>query len=196
MTNFILNFNLFFKIVSDKILRIWIITNNIYKFVNKKMRVVIQRVSKASVKIDEQTKAEISSGLLIFLGVEDVDTSEDIDWLTGKIARLRIFPDENDIMNLSVKDVDGEVLVVSQFTLHASTKKGNRPSYIKASKPDFAIPMYEKFIKKLEEELGKSVQSGEFGAMMDVSLINSGPVTIVVDSKRKEWLELGMTIEW
>jgi len=150
------------------------------------MRVVIQRVSKASVKIDEQTKAEISSGLLIFLGVEDVDTSEDIDWLTGKIARLRIFPDENDIMNLSVKDVDGEVLVVSQFTLHASTKKGNRPSYIKASKPDFAIPMYEKFIKKLEEELGKSVQSGEFGAMMDVSLINSGPVTIVVDSKRKE----------
>ena len=150
------------------------------------MRVVIQRVSKASVKIDEQTKAEISSGLLIFLGVEDVDTSEDIDWLTGKIARLRIFPDENDIMNLSVKDVDGEVLVVSQFTLHASTKKVNRPSYIKASKPDFAIPMYEKFIKKLEEELGKSVQSGEFGAMMDVSLINSGPVTIVVDSKRKE----------
>ncbi len=150
------------------------------------MRVVIQRVSKASVKIVEQTKAEISSGLLVFLGVEDADTSEDIDWLTEKIARLRIYPDENDIMNLSVKDVDGEVLVVSQFTLHASTKKGNRPSYIKASKPDFAIPMYEKFIKKLEEELGKSVQSGEFGAMMDVSLINSGPVTIVVDSKRKE----------
>ena len=150
------------------------------------MRVVIQRVSKASVKIDEQTKAKINSGMLIFLGVEDADTYEDIDWLTGKIARLRIFPDENDIMNLSVKDVDGEVLVVSQFTLHASTKKGNGPSYIKASKPDFAIPMYEKFIKKLEEELGKSVQSGEFGAMMDVSLINSGPVTIVVDSKRKE----------
>jgi len=150
------------------------------------MRVVIQRVSKASVKIDEQTKAKINSGMLIFLGVEDADTYEDIDWLTGKIARLRIFPDENDIMNLSVKDVDGEVLVVSQFTLHASTKKGNRPSYIKASKPNFAIPMYEKFIKKLEEELGKSVQSGEFGAMMDVSLINSGPVTIVVDSKRKE----------
>jgi D-tyrosyl-tRNA(Tyr) deacylase len=150
------------------------------------MRAVIQRVSQASVQIGEEIKSKISLGLLILLGIEESDTQEDIDWLTGKIARLRIFADENGVMNLSVMDVSGEILLVSQFTLHASTKKGNRPSYIKAAKPDFAIPMYEKFVGKLEEETGQSVQTGEFGAMMEVSLVNDGPVTIIIDTKTKE----------
>ena len=150
------------------------------------MRVVIQRVSEAFVKIAQCEKARIKKGLLILLGIEEVDTFEDIEWLCGKIAKLRVFPDKNDIMNLSVVDVDGEIIVVSQFTLHASTKKGNRPSYIRAAKADIAIPLYEKFISQLENELGKQIQSGEFGAMMDISLINTGPVTIIIDSKNRE----------
>lgn len=150
------------------------------------MRVVIQRVSKASVKIDNKTKDKINSGLLIFLGIEETDTEEDIYWLCGKIVRLRIFNDKNRVMNLSVKDIKGDVMLISQFTLHASTKKGNRPSYIKAAKPNIAIPLYEKFIKHLEMELGKPVQTGEFGAMMDVSLVNDGPVTIIIDSRDRE----------
>lgn len=144
------------------------------------------RVSKANVKIEDKITSEIGEGLLILLGIEDSDTHEDIVWLSGKISRLRVFPDENDVMNRSVMDVDGEIMVVSQFTLHASTKKGNRPSYIKASKPDFAIPMYEKFVKQLEKDTGKTVKTGEFGAMMDISLVNTGPVTIVIDTKNKE----------
>ena len=144
------------------------------------MRVVIQRVSKASVKIDEQTKAEISSGLLIFLGVEDVDTSEDIDWLTGKIARLRIFPDENDIMNLSVKDVDGEVLVVSQFTLYGDARKGRRPSFSHAAPPEKAEPLCKLFADLLREG-NLTVKEGVFGAQMQVSLVNDGPVTIMLE---------------
>ncbi|MBC8490498.1 MAG: D-tyrosyl-tRNA(Tyr) deacylase [Bacteroidetes bacterium] len=150
------------------------------------MRAVIQRVSKASVKTDEKIKSNINKGLLVLLGVEDSDTNEDIGWLTGKISRLRIFSDENGVMNLSIQDVDGDVLVVSQFTLHASTKKGNRPSYIKAAKPDFAIPMYKKFVKQLETELKKPVQTGDFGAMMEVGLVNDGPVTIIIDTKNRE----------
>ena len=150
------------------------------------MRVVVQRVSEASVKIDNSVKAKINNGLLILLGIEEVDTFEDIEWLCGKISRLRIFPDVNDVMNLSVNDVKGEIIIVSQFTLHASTKKGNRPSYIKAAKPETAIPLYEKFIDQLEKEIGKQIQSGEFGAMMDISLINTGPVTIIIDSKDRE----------
>lgn len=150
------------------------------------MRVVIQKVSSAAVIINNEIKSEIGKGLLILLGIEDSDTLEDIEWLCGKIARLRIFPDENDVMNLSVRDVNGEALVVSQFTLHASTKKGNRPSYIKASKPDFAIPVYKKFVLQLEAEMGIKVQTGEFGAMMQVQLVNEGPVTIIIDSKNKE----------
>jgi D-tyrosyl-tRNA(Tyr) deacylase len=150
------------------------------------MRVVIQRVSKASVTISNENVAEIGNGLLILIGIEDIDLNEDVNWLVGKIVNLRIFPDENDVMNLSVKDVNGEVIVVSQFTLHASTKKGNRPSYIKAAKPDFAIPMYEKFVSKLETELEKEIQTGQFGADMKVALINDGPVTIIIDSKNKE----------
>lgn len=150
------------------------------------MRVVIQRVSKASVAIDNTIKSDIGSGLLILLGIENSDTLDDIDWLSGKIARLRIFNDKNNIMNLSVTEVNGEILVVSQFTLHASTNKGNRPSYTNASKPHFAIPMYEKFVLKLEEEIKKPVQTGKFGAMMEVSLVNDGPVTIIIDSKNRE----------
>ena len=150
------------------------------------MRVVIQRVSKASVTIDGAVKSEIGKGLLILLGIESADTQEDIDWLAGKISRLRIFDDENGVMNLSVTDIGGEIIVVSQFTLHANTRKGNRPSYIKAARPDFAIPMYEKFVEKLEQETEKKVQTGEFGAMMDVELINNGPVTIIIDTKNKE----------
>ena len=148
------------------------------------MRVVLQRVSKASVSIEDKIVAEIGKGLLILVGIEDDDTQEDIDWLSAKITQLRIFDDENGVMNLSVKDVEGEILIVSQFTLHASTKKGNRPSYIRASKPDFAIPMYEKFIKAIETTLGRKVGTGRFGAMMDVALINDGPVTIIIDSKQ------------
>ncbi len=150
------------------------------------MRIVIQRVSEASVTIFKEKVAEIDNGLLILVGIEDSDTNEDINWLVGKIANLRIFPDENEVMNLSVKDVNGEVIVVSQFTLHASTKKGNRPSYIKAAKPDFAIPMYEQFVSEFEKELGKKVQTGQFGANMKVALVNDGPVTIIIDSKNKE----------
>jgi D-tyrosyl-tRNA(Tyr) deacylase len=130
--------------------------------------------------------AEIQKGLLVLVGIEDADTQEDTNWLCQKIANLRIFGDENEVMNLSVRDIDGEIIVVSQFTLQASTKKGNRPSYIKASKPDVAIPIYEGFVQQLEKELGKKVQTGVFGADMKVSLLNDGPVTIVIDSKNKE----------
>lgn len=150
------------------------------------MKVVIQRVSAASVTIDENKVAEIQKGLLVLLGIEDADNQEDINWLTSKIINLRIFGDENLVMNLSVKDIDGDIIVVSQFTLHASTKKGNRPSYIKAAKPDIAIPLYENFVKQIEGELGKKVQTGQFGADMKVSLLNDGPVTIIIDSKNRE----------
>jgi len=150
------------------------------------MRVVIQRVSQASVKIDDQIKGEISTGLLVLLGIEEADTDEDIIWLSGKIVRLRIFSDRNGVMNLSIAEAGGDILLISQFTLHASTRKGNRPSYIRAAKPETAIPLYEKFIYQLEKDLGKTVQTGEFGAMMQISLINDGPVTIVMDTKNKE----------
>jgi len=150
------------------------------------MRVVIQRVAEASVTIDSQIVASIQKGLLVLVGIEDADTQEDIDWLTAKIAKIRIFSDENDVMNLSVQDIDGDIIVVSQFTLHAGTKKGNRPSYIKASKPEIAIPLYENFVRKLEQEIGKKVQTGRFGADMKVGLINDGPVTILIDSKNRE----------
>jgi D-aminoacyl-tRNA deacylase len=150
------------------------------------MRVVIQRVSEASVTIGGQLASEIGHGLLILLGVEEADTTEDIDWLCKKVSQLRIFSDENDLMNLSVKDIGGEMLVVSQFTLHANTKKGNRPSFIRAAKPDFAIPMYEKFVETLREASGLTVETGEFGADMKVALVNDGPVTISIDTKAKE----------
>jgi D-aminoacyl-tRNA deacylase len=150
------------------------------------MKAVIQRVSKASVTIDGTIKSSIAQGLLILLGIEDADTEEDIEWLSSKIVNLRIFNDESGVMNISVKDAGGDILLVSQFTLHASTKKGNRPSYIKASKPEFAIPMYEKMIRQLQTDLGKGIQTGEFGADMKVELLNDGPVTIVMDSKNKE----------
>lgn len=150
------------------------------------MRVVIQRVKQASVKINKSEYSSISNGLLVFISVENFDTDEDIDWLSKKICNLRIFNDEESKMNLSVLDVKGDVLLVSQFTLHASTKKGNRPSYIRASKPEIAIPLYNKFVKKLTNHLGKEVKTGEFGAMMDIFLINDGPVTIVIDTKNKE----------
>ncbi|MCB0491178.1 MAG: D-tyrosyl-tRNA(Tyr) deacylase [Cyclobacteriaceae bacterium] len=149
------------------------------------MIAVIQRVSEASVKIDDAVKSSIQEGLLILVGIEDADTIEDISWLTSKIVNLRIFDDNEGVMNLSVKDVGGEIIVVSQFTLHASTKKGNRPSYLKASKPDIAIPLYESFLKDLEGVFEKPVQSGEFGADMKVGLINDGPVTILIDTKNK-----------
>ncbi len=149
------------------------------------MKAVIQRVSSASVTIDSKIVADIQKGLLVLVGIEDADSKEDIDWLSQKIVNLRIFGDENDVMNLSVKDIDGEIIVVSQFTLHALTKKGNRPSYIKASKPDVAIPIYENFVHQLETELGKKVQTGQFGADMKVLILNDGPVTIVIDSKFK-----------
>lgn len=150
------------------------------------MRVVIQRVSEASVTIANNIKSKISNGLLLLLGVEDNDTAEDIEWLCGKIAKLRIFGDEKGAMNLSVKDTDGEIIVVSQFTLHASTKKGNRPSFIKAAKPSIAIPLYEQFVQQLEIEIGQKIQTGEFGADMKVQLVNDGPVTILIDSKNRE----------
>jgi D-tyrosyl-tRNA(Tyr) deacylase len=150
------------------------------------MKTVIQRVASASVTIDNQIVAKISQGLLIFVGIEDADNQEDINWLTSKIVNLRIFADANNVMNLSVKDIDGEVIIVSQFTLHAATKKGNRPSYIKASKPEIAIPLYEKFISQFENEIGKKVQTGQFGADMKVALVNDGPVTIVIDTKNRE----------
>ena len=150
------------------------------------MKAVIQRVSSASVTIDNIISAEIQSGLLVFVGIEAADSQEDIQWLSGKIANLRIFADENEVMNKSVKDIDGEILIVSQFTHHASTKKGNRPSYIHAAKPEISIPLYEAFLNQMKIELGKPIQSGTFGADMKVSLLNDGPVTILMDTKNKE----------
>ena len=150
------------------------------------MRVVIQKVTEASVSIENQIVASIDKGLLVLVGIEDGDTNEDIAWLSSKIVNLRVFDDDNGVMNLSVKEVEGEVLIVSQFTLHASTKKGNRPSYIKAARPEVAIPVYEAFIKQVETLLGKRVPTGQFGAMMQVSLCNDGPVTILIDTKNKE----------
>jgi D-tyrosyl-tRNA(Tyr) deacylase len=150
------------------------------------MKVVIQRVSKASVTIEGVKVASIGNGLLILLGIVEDDTQEDIKWLSNKIVNLRVFGDENDVMNRSLFDVNGEIIAVSQFTLHASTKKGNRPSYIKAAKPETAIPLYETFIEQLELDLGKKVQTGQFGADMKVDLINDGPVTIIMDSKNRE----------
>ena len=150
------------------------------------MRAVIQRVSEASVVIDEQKVADINQGLLIFLGIEIEDVKEDAIWLANKIGQLRIFQDEDEVMNKSITDMDGEIIVVSQFTLHAKTKKGNRPSYIKAAKPEHAIPLYEQFKRDLSFAISKEVQSGEFGADMKVSLINDGPVTIMIDTKNKE----------
>ena len=150
------------------------------------MRVVIQKVTQASVSIENQIVASIDKGLLVLVGIEDGDTNEDIAWLSPKIVNLRVFDDDNGVMNLSVKEVGGELLIVSQFTLHASTKKGNRPSYIKAARPEVAIPIYEAFIKQVESLLGKRVPTGQFGAMMQVSLCNDGPVTILIDTKNKE----------
>ncbi|MFD0989153.1 D-aminoacyl-tRNA deacylase [Mariniflexile jejuense] len=150
------------------------------------MKVVIQRVSKASVVIENIKVAEISNGLLVLLGIVDDDTQSDINWLSNKIVNLRIFGDDEGVMNKSLLDSNGNVIVVSQFTLHAATKKGNRPSYIKAAKPDVAIPLYKAFVKQLELDLGKPVQTGQFGADMKVELLNDGPVTIIIDSKNKE----------
>lgn len=151
------------------------------------MRVVIQRVSKASVNINQQIKTSIGTGLLILLGVEDADSTEDINWLVKKTSQLRIFDDANGVMNQSLMDIEGEALVVSQFTLHARTKKGNRPSYIRASQPDIAIPLYEQFVNTLSSTLQKKVKTGEFGADMKVELLNDGPVTIIIDSKNKDF---------
>ncbi len=150
------------------------------------LKAVIQRVSHSSVTIDNQIVAEIQKGLLILIGIEDADSQEDINWLASKIVNLRIFPDDKNVMNLSLKEINGDAIVVSQFTLHASTKKGNRPSYIRASKPEISITMYKNFILQMEIELGKKVQTGQFGADMKVSILNDGPVTIVIDSKNKE----------
>ncbi len=150
------------------------------------MRALIQRVSQASVSINEQVKTKINQGLLILLGIEESDNHDDIDWLCKKIAQLRIFDDNQGIMNLSIQDIDGELLVISQFTLHARTKKGNRPSYIKAARPEIAIPLYEKFINTMSDFIKEEIQTGEFGAMMQVSLTNDGPVTIIIDTKNKE----------
>ena len=150
------------------------------------MKAVIQRVSESSVTINNEIVAQIQQGVLVLVGIEDADNQEDINWLTSKIANLRIFADESGVMNLSLKDIDGEMIVVSQFTLHALTKKGNRPSYIKASKPEIAIPLYESFVQQMEKELGKKVQTGQFGADMKVGLVNEGPVTIIIDTKNKE----------
>ncbi len=158
----------------------------LFNFKTLLMKAVIQRVSSCSVTIDNQVVADIQKGLLVLVGFEDADNNEDSIWLTAKIANLRIFGDENDVMNLSLKDVGGDMIIVSQFTLHASTKKGNRPSYLKASKSETAIPLYESFIKQMETELGKKVQTGKFGADMKVALLNDGPVTIVIDTKNKE----------
>lgn len=150
------------------------------------MRVVIQRVNEASVAINGCVKASIKKGLLLLLGIEQSDTNEDVVWLSGKIAKLRIFSDSQGVMNLSVHEINGEILVVSQFTLHAKTKKGNRPSYIQAALPEIAIPLYNGFVKQIEQDIGKTVSTGEFGAMMMVSLVNDGPVTIIIDSKNRE----------
>jgi D-aminoacyl-tRNA deacylase len=150
------------------------------------MRVVIQRVSGCFVSIAGEIKSNIGKGLLVLAGFEEEDTEEDLTWMSGKISNLRIFNDQGSVMNLSLKEVQGELLLVSQFTLHAKTKKGNRPSYIKAAKPEIAMPLYEKFIKLCEKEIGKEVKTGEFGADMQISLINDGPVTIMIDSKNKD----------
>lgn len=150
------------------------------------MKAIIQRVSQATVTVNSEIIAEIRQGILVLIGIEQADIQEDIEWLTSKIANLRIFGDENQVMNLSLKDIDGEIIVVSQFTLQASTKKGNRPSYIKAAKPEIAIPLYEKFILQMEAEINKRVKTGRFGADMKVALINDGPVTIIIDTKNKE----------
>ena len=149
------------------------------------MIAVIQRVSSCSVTIGGIVKSKIERGLLVLVGIEEADTDEDIDWLAGKIVAIRIFDDAEGVMNLSVQDIGGDILIVSQFTLHASTKKGNRPSYIKAAKPPMAIPLYEKFVQSVESKFGKTVQTGEFGADMKVSLLNDGPVTIIIDTKNK-----------
>ncbi|PWL37852.1 D-tyrosyl-tRNA(Tyr) deacylase [Flagellimonas aquimarina] len=150
------------------------------------MRAVIQRVSRASVTVDSQVISEIGNGLLVLLGIENEDNNEDITWLSNKIVNLRIFNDNEDIMNRSVLDVEGNIIVVSQFTLHALTKKGNRPSYIKASKPEIAIPIYESFVRNMEQNLGKKVGTGVFGADMKVDIVNDGPVTILIDTKQRE----------
>lgn len=151
------------------------------------MRILVQRVQSASVTIKEELYSKIDQGLLLLVGIEDSDNQEDIDWLCKKVSQLRIFDDENGVMNLSVKDIDGDMLIVSQFTLHAKTAKGNRPSYIKAAKPDISIPLYEQFCKSMEVVLGKEVKTGVFGADMQISLINDGPVTIWMDSKEKDY---------
>ncbi len=150
------------------------------------MRAVVQRVSFAKLEIEGKLFSEIKNGILIFIGTENSDNSEDISWLSNKIVNLRIFNDHSEVMNLSVKDIGGEIMVVSQFTLHASTKKGNRPSYIRASKPEFAIPIYENFIQQLEQDFGSSIKTGKFGADMQIQLLNNGPVTILFDTKNKE----------
>jgi D-tyrosyl-tRNA(Tyr) deacylase len=150
------------------------------------MKAVIQRVSEASVTIEGNKVADIKKGILVLIGFEDSDTNEDRDWLTAKIANLRIFDDDNHVMNLSLKDIDGEMIIVSQFTLQASTKKGNRPSYLKAAKPEIAIPLYKSFVLQMNTELGKKSQTGQFGADMKVALLNDGPVTIIIDTKNKE----------
>ncbi len=173
--------NVFFKIVC----RISIYLAQESKLL--KMRVVIQRVKEASVTINKKIVSSIQEGILILVGIEDSDKQEDIDWLVKKISQLRIFDDKNGVMNLSVKDIGGGIIVVSQFTLHANIKKGNRPSYIRAARPEFAIPMYEKFISAMEISMGKKIGTGEFGAQMDVSLVNNGPVTIIIDSKNKDF---------
>ncbi len=150
------------------------------------MRAVVQRVTEASVKIDGRVTGNIGLGLVVLLGIEETDDETDIEWLSGKISRLRIFADNDGVMNLSVCEINGEIMLISQFTLHASTKKGNRPSYIKAARPEVAVPLYEKFISQLEKDAGRPIQTGEFGAYMQVSLVNDGPVTIVIDTKNKE----------
>ena len=150
------------------------------------MKAVIQRVSQASVTIQEQVVAQIQTGLLVLIGIEEADVQEDLQWLSSKIANLRIFSDANGVMNVSVKESGGDVLVVSQFTLHALTKKGNRPSYIKAARPEIALPIYESFVQQMESELGKKVQTGQFGADKKVALVNDGPVTLIIDTKNKE----------
>jgi D-tyrosyl-tRNA(Tyr) deacylase len=150
------------------------------------MRAVIQRVTRASVTVNNNIRSSIEKGLLVLVGIEDTDTLEDLQWLSAKIVQLRIFNDSNGVMNISLKEDRGDLLVVSQFTLHAATKKGNRPSYIRASKADIAIPLYEQFVRQLESDLGKKVFTGEFGADMKVSLLNDGPVTIFIDTKNKE----------
>lgn len=150
------------------------------------MRLVIQRVTEANVKVDGEIVGAIQNGLMILVGIEDADNQEDIEWLAGKASNLRIFDDAEGVMNLSVKEVQGDILLISQFTLHASTKKGNRPSYIQASKPPIAVPLYQAMIQQLEKELGKPIQTGQFGTDMKVSLLNNGPVTIIMDSKNKD----------